>query len=58
MKESVKNLVKNIKDSGENSVFLIPSVQSKKLEIVEKMVKATKQANIPNVLFPSSAGYI
>lgn len=54
--DSVEDLAGKIKDSGANAIFLIPPASGKKFEYVQKMLEATKQANVPNVLFLSSAG--
>lgn len=54
--DSVDDLANKMKESGADTIYLIPPASGKKLEFVEKMVEATKQANIPNVLFLSSAG--
>ncbi|KAI5789652.1 hypothetical protein DFH27DRAFT_207317 [Peziza echinospora] len=53
---SAEDIAKILKDSGANTVYLIPPAHKSKVEIVEKLVKATKEAGIANLLFLSSAG--
>jgi uncharacterized protein YbjT (DUF2867 family) len=53
---SAEDIAKLLKDSGANTVYLIPPAHKNKVEIVEKLVKATKEADIANLLFLSSAG--
>lgn len=52
----VKDLVKMIKDNQINTICLIPPTHVKKLEITKKFVDAARDANVPNMLFLSSAG--
>lgn len=54
--DPVENLVSKMKDSGADAIYLIPPASGKKVEFVEKMLEAAKKAEIPNVLFLSSAG--
>lgn len=54
--DSVEDLVSKMEDAGADTIYLIPPASGKKMEFLEKMLEAAKQANIPNVLFLSSAG--
>lgn len=52
----VKDMAKVLKDSGCNAICLIPPTHKDKFDVTEELVEATKQADVPNVLFMSSAG--
>ena len=54
--DPVEHLVSTMKDSGADTIYLIPPASGMKMKIVEKMLEAAKKAEIPNVLFLSSAG--
>jgi hypothetical protein len=49
-------MVKTLKDSGCDTVCLIPPAHKQKFDITAELMIATKKANVPNVLFISSAG--
>jgi hypothetical protein len=49
-------MVKTLKDSGCDTVCLIPPAHEEKFDITAELMIATKKANVPNVLFISSAG--
>lgn len=52
----VKEMVKTLKDSGADTLCLIPPADKHKFDLTAELVEAAKQANIPNVCFISSAG--
>lgn len=54
--DSVDDMVKKMKDSGADTIYLIPPAHTKKLDIVKNMIGATKKAEIQNTLLLSSAG--
>jgi uncharacterized protein YbjT (DUF2867 family) len=49
-------MVQTLKQSGCDTVCLIPPAHKDKFDITSELVTATKKAGIPNVLFISSAG--
>jgi hypothetical protein len=49
-------MAKALKDSGADTILLIPPSVDKKLDAVKELLAATKQAGIPNVVLLSSAG--
>lgn len=52
----VRDMVKTLKDSGADTICLIPPAHKDKYEITVELVEAAKKANVQNVLFLSSAG--
>ncbi|KAA8903282.1 hypothetical protein FN846DRAFT_62753 [Sphaerosporella brunnea] len=52
----VDAMSKSLKDSGADTILLIPPAVDKKLEAVKEMVEATKKAGIANMVLLSSAG--
>lgn len=51
-----RDMVKTLKDSGCDTVCLIPPAHKDKFDITVELISATKKADIPNVLFISTAG--
>jgi hypothetical protein len=49
-------MVKTLKESGCDTICLIPPAHKEKFDITVELINATKKANVPNVLFISSAG--
>lgn len=49
-------LVKLLKETGCDTICLVPPAHSHKMDISIELVSAAKKANIPNVLLISSAG--
>ena len=49
-------LVASLKDSGSDTVLLIPPAHKNKVKIAEEMIKATREAGVPNTILLSSAG--
>ncbi len=52
----VKDMAKTLRDSGADTLCLIPPAHDSKLDLTTELIEATKKANIPNVCFISSAG--
>jgi hypothetical protein len=51
-----RNVVQVLKDTGCDTICLIPPARKDKMEIARELVNATKRAGIPNVCLISSAG--
>jgi len=51
-----RDMVKTLKDSGCDTVCLVPPAHKDKFDITVELISATKKADVPNVLFISSAG--
>ncbi|KAF2127368.1 NAD(P)-binding protein [Dothidotthia symphoricarpi CBS 119687] len=51
-----REMVKTLTESGCDTVCLIPPAHKEKYDITVELINATKKANVPNVLFISSAG--
>jgi len=51
-----REMVKTLKESGADTLCLIPPAHKEKFDITIELINATKKANVPNVLFISSAG--
>jgi hypothetical protein len=51
-----REMIKTLKDSGADTVCVIPPAHKDKFDITAELITATKKANVPNVLFISSAG--
>ncbi|KAI0402265.1 NAD(P)-binding protein [Xylaria palmicola] len=49
-------MVKTLKDTGCDTICLVPPAHSDKMDIATELVNAAKKAGIPNVLLISSAG--
>jgi uncharacterized protein YbjT (DUF2867 family) len=49
-------MVNTLKQSGCDTVCLIPPAHKEKFDITVELISATKKANVPNCLFISSAG--
>ena len=49
-------MVRTLQESGADTVCLIPPAHKEKFDITVELINATKKANVPNVLFISSAG--
>ena len=49
-------MIKTLKDSGCDTVCLIPPAHKDKFNISIELISATKKANVPNVLFISTVG--
>jgi len=52
----MKEMVNTLKQSGCDTVCLIPPAHEDKFDITEELIDAAKKADVPNVLFISSAG--
>lgn len=52
----VREMVKTLKETGCDTICLIPPAHKDKFDITLELVEAGKKANIPNVCFLSSAG--
>jgi hypothetical protein len=53
---NTEGLTKSLKDSGADTILIIPPSVSNKLEATKEMVEASKAAGIQNVVLISSAG--
>ncbi|KAF1849883.1 NAD(P)-binding protein [Cucurbitaria berberidis CBS 394.84] len=51
-----REMVKTLKDSGCDTVCLIPPTHKEKFDVTVELINATKKANVPNILFISAAG--
>lgn len=51
-----REMVKTLKDSGADTLCLIPPAHKEKFDVTVELINATKKANVPNVLFISSVG--
>ncbi|KAF2877803.1 hypothetical protein BDV95DRAFT_556013 [Massariosphaeria phaeospora] len=51
-----REMVETLKQSGADTVCLIPPAHKDKYDITVELINATKKANVPNVLFISAAG--
>lgn len=51
-----RDMVKTLKEIGADTVCLIPPAHKEKYDVTMELINATKKANVPNVLFISSAG--
>lgn len=51
-----REMVKLLKDSGADTICLIPPAHSEKYDITAELITAAGKANVPNVLFLSSVG--
>jgi nucleoside-diphosphate-sugar epimerase len=51
-----RNLVKVLKETGCDTICLIPPAHPEKMEIATELINAAKKANIPNVCLISSVG--
>lgn len=52
----VIDLAKTLKDTGCDTICLVPPAHREKLDIATELAEAAKQAGVPNVLLVSSAG--
>lgn len=52
----VRDIAKTLRDSGADTLCLIPPAHEAKLDLTTELIEAAKKANIPNVCFISSAG--
>lgn len=52
----VRNTAASLQQIGADAMALIPPAHKEKFDITVEMIEATKQANVPNVCFVSSAG--
>lgn len=52
----LREMVKTLKESGCDTVCLIPPAHKEKHDLTAELITATKKADIPNLLFISSAG--
>lgn len=53
---NLKALVSSFKDSGADTVLLIPPAHESKVKLAVEMIKATREAGIQNTVLLSSAG--
>lgn len=53
-RESV--MAKTLKDTGCDTICLIPPTHKDKFDITEELIRATKRAGVPNICFFSSVG--
>lgn len=51
-----REMVKSLKETGADTICLIPPAHKDKFDITMELVEATKKANVPNICFLSSAG--
>ncbi|KAH7401634.1 hypothetical protein BKA66DRAFT_405898 [Pyrenochaeta sp. MPI-SDFR-AT-0127] len=51
-----REMVKTLKESGCDTVCLIPPAHKEKFDITVELINATKKADVPNILFLSSVG--
>jgi hypothetical protein len=51
-----KEMAKALKDTGCDTICLIPPAHKEKFDVTMELIEAAKRANIPNVCFLSSAG--
>ncbi|PGH13134.1 hypothetical protein AJ79_03841 [Helicocarpus griseus UAMH5409] len=56
MPGKVKEMANTLKETGADVVCLIPPAHKNKYKITHELIEATKQANVPNACFVSSAG--
>lgn len=52
----VKDMAKTLRDSGADTLCLIPPAHEHKFDITTELIEAAKKASVPNVCFISSAG--
>ncbi|EAW06604.1 uncharacterized protein ACLA_082960 [Aspergillus clavatus NRRL 1] len=52
----LKNVTASIKNTGADTVCLVPPASRDKVDITTELIEATKRAGVPNVLFLSAAG--
>jgi hypothetical protein len=52
----LKNVAADIRNTGADTMCLIPPAVRDKIDITAEMIEATKRANVPNVVFLSAAG--
>lgn len=52
----MKEMVQTMKQTGADTICLIPPPHKEKFDITMELVEATKKAGVPNVCFISSAG--
>ncbi|KZT74077.1 hypothetical protein DAEQUDRAFT_734930 [Daedalea quercina L-15889] len=53
---NLRALVKSLKDSGADTVLLIPPAHEEKVKLAQEMILATREAGVPNTVLLSSAG--
>ncbi|KAH6646752.1 hypothetical protein BKA67DRAFT_524789 [Truncatella angustata] len=51
-----RDIVKTLKETGCDTLCLIPPAHHDKIDITAELISATKKANVPNILLISSAG--
>jgi nucleoside-diphosphate-sugar epimerase len=51
-----RDVVKSLKESGADTLCLIPPAHPEKYDITAELIAAARKADVPNVLFLSSAG--
>jgi hypothetical protein len=51
-----REMIKTLKESGCDTICVIPPAYKEKYDITAELITATKKVNVPNVLFISSAG--
>lgn len=52
----VRQMIKTLEEAGCDTVCIIPPAHKEKYDITAELIDATKKANVPSVLFMSSAG--
>ncbi|CEJ56614.1 Putative Prestalk A differentiation protein A [Penicillium brasilianum] len=52
----VKDMAKTLRDSGADTLCLIPPAHEHKFDLTTELIEAAKKASVPNVCFISSAG--
>ncbi|KAJ5175589.1 uncharacterized protein N7482_001466 [Penicillium canariense] len=52
----VKEMVETLRETGADTLCLIPPAHGSKFDITTELIDAAKKANVPNVCFISSAG--
>jgi hypothetical protein len=51
-----RDMVESLKESGADTICVIPPAHPEKYDITAELIAAARKANVPNVLFLSSAG--
>ncbi|KAJ5576113.1 hypothetical protein N7535_003039 [Penicillium sp. DV-2018c] len=52
----MKDMIKTLKDTGADTLCLVPPAHESKYDLTVELIEAAKKADVPNVCFISSAG--
>ncbi|KAJ5145879.1 uncharacterized protein N7515_000443 [Penicillium bovifimosum] len=52
----LRDMVKTLKDTGADTLCLVPPAHESKYDLTVELIEAAKKANVPNVCFISAAG--